>query len=99
MRSRTPKVLHHLGGRSMLGHVLAGAAPLGAVRAVVVVGPGREAVREPLGAVAPPAPGVVREEQNGSGDAGAVARDALGEVTGAVLIVNGDAPLLRAETL
>ena len=30
MRSRTPKVLHELGGRTMLGHVLAAAAPLGA---------------------------------------------------------------------
>jgi bifunctional UDP-N-acetylglucosamine pyrophosphorylase / glucosamine-1-phosphate N-acetyltransferase len=99
MRSRTPKVLHHLGGRSMLGHVLAAAAPLGAGRTVVVVGSGREAVAEHLTAVAPHATAVVQEEQNGSGHAAAVALDALGEVPGAVLIVNGDAPLLRAETL
>jgi bifunctional UDP-N-acetylglucosamine pyrophosphorylase/glucosamine-1-phosphate N-acetyltransferase len=38
MRSTTPKVLHRLGGRSMLGHVLAAAAPLRAARTVVVVG-------------------------------------------------------------
>ncbi len=99
MRSATPKVLHRLGGRSMLGHVLAAAAPLGAARTVVVVGSGRDMVTEHLADVAPEAAAVVQEEQLGSGHAAAVALDALGEVSGAVLIVNGDAPLLRAETL
>ncbi len=99
MRSRTPKVLHELGGRSMLGHVLAAAEPLGAARTVVVVGSGREAVAEHLGRVAAHARPVVQEEQRGSGHAAAVALDALGPVDGAVLIVNGDAPLLRRETL
>jgi bifunctional UDP-N-acetylglucosamine pyrophosphorylase/glucosamine-1-phosphate N-acetyltransferase len=99
MRSRTPKVLHTLGGRTLLGHVLAAAAPLGAGRTVVVVGSGREAVAEHLTEVAPGADAVVQEQQLGSGHAAAVALDALGEVPGAVLILNGDAPLLRAETL
>jgi bifunctional UDP-N-acetylglucosamine pyrophosphorylase/glucosamine-1-phosphate N-acetyltransferase len=99
MRSRTPKVLHRLGGRSMLGHVLTAAAPLGAARTVVVVGSGREAVAEHLAEVAPHATAVVQEQQLGSGHAAAVALDALGDVPGAVLILNGDAPLLRAETL
>jgi bifunctional UDP-N-acetylglucosamine pyrophosphorylase/glucosamine-1-phosphate N-acetyltransferase len=99
MRSRTPKVLHRLGGRSMLGHVLTAAAPLGAARTVVVVGSGREAVAEHLAAVAPHATAVVQEQQLGSGHAAAVALDALGDVPGTVLILNGDAPLLRAETL
>ncbi|MCZ2804089.1 bifunctional UDP-N-acetylglucosamine diphosphorylase/glucosamine-1-phosphate N-acetyltransferase GlmU [Modestobacter sp. VKM Ac-2983] len=99
MRSRTPKVLHPLGGRSLLGHVLAAAAPLRAAQTVVVVGSGREAVAEHLSEVAPGALPVVQEEQLGSGHAAAVALDALAEVTGAVLILNGDAPLLREETL
>ncbi|MCZ2836425.1 bifunctional UDP-N-acetylglucosamine diphosphorylase/glucosamine-1-phosphate N-acetyltransferase GlmU [Modestobacter sp. VKM Ac-2985] len=99
MRSRTPKVLHPLGGRSLLGHVLAAAAPLRAAQTVVVVGSGREAVAEHLGGIAPGALPVVQEEQLGSGHAAAVALDALAEVTGAVLILNGDAPLLREETL
>ena len=99
MRSRTPKVLHRLGGRSMLGHVLAAAAPLGAARTVVVVGSGREAVAEHLAEIAPDVQPVVQEQQLGSGHAAAVALDALGEVSGAVLILNGDAPLLRAATL
>jgi len=99
MRSSTPKVLHTLGGRSMLGHVLAAAAPLAAARTAVVVGSGREQVTEHLARIAPDALPVVQEQQNGSGHAAAVALDALGEVPGPVLIVNGDAPLLTTATL
>jgi bifunctional UDP-N-acetylglucosamine pyrophosphorylase/glucosamine-1-phosphate N-acetyltransferase len=99
MRSTTPKVLHTLGGRSLLGHVLAAAAPLGAGATVVVVGSGRSAVEEHLRAVAPAAVPVVQEEQRGSGHAAAVALAAVPELDGPVLIVNGDAPLLRAATV
>jgi bifunctional UDP-N-acetylglucosamine pyrophosphorylase/glucosamine-1-phosphate N-acetyltransferase len=99
MRSSTPKVLHTLGGRSLLGHVLAAAEPLNAGATVVVVGAGREAVEEHLGQVAPGALPVVQEEQRGSGHAAAVALDALPDVEGPVLLVNGDAPLLRAATV
>ena len=99
MRSRTPKVLHTLGGRSMLGHVLAAVEPLGARRVVVVVGAGREAVEQHLAEVAPQARPVVQEQQNGSGHAAAVALAAVPDVTGDVLIVNGDAPLLRTATV
>ena len=99
MRSSTPKVLHALGGRSMLGHVLAAAEPLGAGATVVVVGAGREAVEAHLAAVAPGALPVVQEEQRGSGHAAAVALAAVPDVEGPVLLVNGDAPLLRTETV
>jgi bifunctional UDP-N-acetylglucosamine pyrophosphorylase/glucosamine-1-phosphate N-acetyltransferase len=99
MRSRTPKVLHALGGRSMLGHVLAAAEPLGAAATVVVVGAGRDAVEEHLARIAPAALPVVQEEQRGSGHAAAVALAAVPDLEGPVLLVNGDAPLLRAETV
>ncbi|MGY1814269.1 bifunctional UDP-N-acetylglucosamine diphosphorylase/glucosamine-1-phosphate N-acetyltransferase GlmU [Blastococcus sp. SYSU D00820] len=99
MRSATPKVLHTLGGRSMLGHVLAATAPLGAGTTVVVVGAGRAAVAEHLAAVAPETLPVVQEEQNGSGHAAAVALAAVPHLEGPVLVVNGDAPLLRPETV
>ena len=99
MRSSTPKVLHALGGRSMLGHVLAAAEPLGAGATVVVVGSGREAVEAHLAEVAPAALPVVQEEQRGSGHAAAVALAAVPDVDGPVLLVNGDAPLLRTETV
>ena len=105
MKSRRPKVLHELAGRSMLGHVLAATAPLGAARTAVVVGAGRELVAASL-----PDSGlaglssVVQEQQLGTGHAVRVALDAL-HAEGAfapddaVLVLPGDTPLLRAETL
>jgi bifunctional UDP-N-acetylglucosamine pyrophosphorylase/glucosamine-1-phosphate N-acetyltransferase len=99
MRSSTPKVLHSLGGRSLLGHVLAAVEPLHAGTTVVVVGAGREAVEEHLAAIAPDALPVLQAEQRGSGHAAAVALDAVPDVDGPVLLVNGDAPLLRAATV
>jgi len=99
MRSAMPKVLHTLGGRSMLGHVLAAVEPLGAVHTVVVVGAGREAVEDHLAAIAPKALPVEQQEQRGSGHAAAVALAALPDVEGPVLIVNGDSPLLRPATV
>src|SRR4051794_2281027 len=99
MRSARPKVLHELGGRSMLGHVLAACAPLVAGRTVVVVGAGRAMVEDHLGRIAPDALPVVQEEQLGSGHAAALALDAVPDVDGPVLLVNGDAPLLRTETV
>jgi bifunctional UDP-N-acetylglucosamine pyrophosphorylase / glucosamine-1-phosphate N-acetyltransferase len=99
MRSSTPKVLHSLGGRSLLGHVLAAAAPLRAGATVVVVGSGRDAVEAHLAQIAPEALAVVQHEQNGSGHAAAVALAAVPDLDGPVLLVNGDAPLLRASTV
>src|SRR4051795_3864004 len=77
MRSATPKVLHPLGGRSMLGHVLAAAEPLRAGHTLVVVGAGRDAVAAHLADIAPAARAVVQEEQRGSGHAAAVALAAV----------------------
>ncbi|MGY2064512.1 bifunctional UDP-N-acetylglucosamine diphosphorylase/glucosamine-1-phosphate N-acetyltransferase GlmU [Blastococcus sp. SYSU DS0619] len=99
MRSSRPKVLHELGGRSMLGHVLAAAAPLGAGTTVVVVGSGRDQVEQHLAQIAPAALPVLQEEQLGSGHAAAVALAAVPDLEGAVLIVNGDSPLLTTGTL
>ncbi|SFE17778.1 bifunctional UDP-N-acetylglucosamine diphosphorylase/glucosamine-1-phosphate N-acetyltransferase GlmU [Blastococcus tunisiensis] len=99
MRSATPKVLHTLGGRSLLGHVLAAAEPLGAGTTVVVVGSGRDQVEAHLGQIAPSALPVVQEEQLGSGHAAAVALAAVPDLEGAVLVLNGDSPLLTSATL
>ena len=99
MKSATPKVLHTLGGRSLLGHVLAATAPLGAQHTVVVVGAGREAVEDHLAAIAPHAVPAEQKEQRGSGHAAAVALAAVPDLAGRVLIVNGDSPLLRTGTV
>jgi bifunctional UDP-N-acetylglucosamine pyrophosphorylase / glucosamine-1-phosphate N-acetyltransferase len=99
MRSATPKVLHEVAGRSLVGNVLAACAPLGADATVVVVGAGREAVTAHLAGIAPAAVPVVQAEQRGTGHAARVALDALPELDGTVLLLPGDAPLLRTETL
>lgn len=97
MRSATPKVLHTLCGRSMLGHVLAAVAPLEPDHTLVVVGHGRERVAAAIdGTAARP---VVQEEQRGTGHAVRTAMRSLSDVRGTVVVVPGDTPLLTADTL
>jgi bifunctional UDP-N-acetylglucosamine pyrophosphorylase / glucosamine-1-phosphate N-acetyltransferase len=95
----TPKVLHAIAGRSLLGHVLAAAGPLHAEHTVVVVGHGRDQVIEHLATIAPAAQSVVQEQQNGTGHAARVALAALGTVHGTLVVLPGDAPLLTSPAL
>ena len=95
----TPKVLHPLCGRTMLGHVVAAARGLDPEHLVVVVGHAREQVTAQLAEVDPAARAVVQEQQNGTGHAVRVALEALPDLTGTVVVVPGDAPLLTASTL
>ena len=100
MRSVRPKVLHEVAGRSLLGHVVAAAAELQPGRLVVVVGHGRDEVREHLAGIAPDAVTVVQEEQRGTGHAVRITLEALGPVSGgSVVVLAGDTPLLRGSTL
>ncbi|MDQ3715298.1 MAG: bifunctional UDP-N-acetylglucosamine diphosphorylase/glucosamine-1-phosphate N-acetyltransferase GlmU [Actinomycetota bacterium] len=98
MASATPKVLHEIGGRSLLGHVLAAAAPLRAAQHLVVVGAGRDVVAAHVAGIAPDAATVVQADQLGSGHATALALEQVRE-PGPVLILNGDVPLLTSGTL
>lgn len=100
MKSRTAKVLHEIGGRSLVAHALHALSGAGASRTVVVVGHGREQVGPHVEQVAPHAQVVVQHEQNGTGHAVAEALAALPEaVTGTVLVTYGDVPLLEPQTL
>ena len=99
MKSALPKVLHPILGRSLVGHVLAAAEPLKAERTLVVVGVGAERVAAHLGEVAPHAEAVLQAEQHGTGHATRVALEAAPEVAGTVVVLTGDTPLLRPETL
>lgn len=100
MRSSLPKVLHPVLGRTMLGHVLTTTAEaFPAIEVAVVVGHGADLVRQHLAEVAPDATAVLQERQRGTGDAVAVALAALPEVTGTVIVLNGDIPLVRPQTL
>src|SRR6185295_16491942 len=93
------KVLHEMAGRTLVGHTLAAAAPLGADTTLVVVGAGRDAVSAHLADIAPHAVPVVQAEQRGTGHAARVALEAAPDVDGTVLVLPGDTPLLRTETL
>jgi bifunctional UDP-N-acetylglucosamine pyrophosphorylase/glucosamine-1-phosphate N-acetyltransferase len=99
MRSRTPKVLHELCGRSMLGHVLAAASDLRPGRLVVVVGQGRDQVIPHVAGQAPDARVVVQPRQLGTGNAVRVALESAGPIHGVVVVTYGDTPLLRGQTL
>jgi bifunctional UDP-N-acetylglucosamine pyrophosphorylase/glucosamine-1-phosphate N-acetyltransferase len=95
----TPKVLHPIGGRTLLGHVVSAARALDPEHLVVVVGHAREQVTAHLSELDPAARAVVQEQQNGTGHAVRVAVEALPALTGTVVVVPGDAPLLTAQTL
>ena len=104
MHSATPKVLHQVAGRSLLGHVLEAAAALDPEHVVVVVGHGREAVVAHVQEIAPWALTVVQETQSGTGHAVRVAiadLDSRGISLGdaPVVVLTGDTPLLTGTTL
>jgi len=97
MRSELAKVLHRAGGRTLLEHVIRACLPLKAVQLLVVVGHQADevgAVAESLGAQV-----VVQQPQRGTGHAIQVARRAIRRSAKVALVVPGDAPLLRTETL
>jgi bifunctional UDP-N-acetylglucosamine pyrophosphorylase / glucosamine-1-phosphate N-acetyltransferase len=102
-RSATSKVLHRAAGRSLLGHVLGSLGPLGLERVLVVVSPDGQDVEAEVAAWDAQMPQVVttvvQPEQRGTGDALDVALRALPEDVTRVLVLPGDTPLLRPETL
>jgi len=96
LKSSLAKVLHRAGGRTLVEHVVRVGAALKAKKTVVVIGHQAEqvaAVVEPLGAET-----VLQQPQRGTGHAMQVARRALGNAK-LVVVLPGDAPLVRAETL
>jgi bifunctional UDP-N-acetylglucosamine pyrophosphorylase/glucosamine-1-phosphate N-acetyltransferase len=99
MRSDTPKVLHRIAGRSMLGHVLDTVRVLTPERLALVVGPGMEDVAAEGRAAAPAIETYVQAERRGTADAVLAAAAALDGHAGDVLVLYGDTPLLMSETL
>ncbi len=97
MRSPYPKVLHLLAGEPLVIHVLETALRLSPDRVLVVVGYKAELVKEALRGY--PVEFVLQKEQLGTGDAVKRCEEALGDFSGEVLVLCGDVPLLRSETL
>ena len=96
MKSELPKVLHKLAGTSLLQHVLAAAAQLGETRTVVITGHGADQVEAAAGASG--AVFVRQLPQLGTGHAVQQAVPALDPANAVTLILNGDVPLIRADT-
>jgi bifunctional UDP-N-acetylglucosamine pyrophosphorylase/glucosamine-1-phosphate N-acetyltransferase len=99
MKSATPKVLHAISGRSLVGHVVAAARALDPENLVVVVGHAREQVTAHLAGTDPGIRTAVQHEQNGTGHAVRVALEELPALSGTVVITAGDTPLLTAGAL
>ncbi len=104
MKSATPKVLHQIAGRSLLGHVIEAAATIEPEHLVVVVGHGGDQVIAHLDEVAPWVATVEQVQRNGTGHAVRIALEFLSErgvETGEapVVILTGDTPLLTGDSL
>jgi bifunctional UDP-N-acetylglucosamine pyrophosphorylase / glucosamine-1-phosphate N-acetyltransferase len=99
MKSDLPKVLHLLAGATLLAHVVEAARSAGLARLAVVVGPGMDEVAAAAATLDPEPAVFVQAEQLGTADAVKAARQGLDKFDGQVLVLYGDTPLLRAETV
>jgi bifunctional UDP-N-acetylglucosamine pyrophosphorylase/glucosamine-1-phosphate N-acetyltransferase len=95
MKSNLPKVMHRIGGRSLIGHVLDCLAPLGLARIVAVIAPGMDSVEKEVA----PHGVAFQAEQLGTGHAVGSAREALKGFSGDILVVYGDTPFVATATL
>ena len=99
MKSTKPKVLHEVLGLPLVDHVLRAAGELNGEKTLVIVGHGRDQVQDHLGKAHPGVLTAVQEEQNGTGHAVKIALDALGSISGPVLVLAGDTPLLTTSDM
>ncbi len=99
MKSSTPKVLHAVGGRSMLAHVMATASALAPERMAVVIGDHSPAVGDAARAERADVAVVVQAPPRGTGDAVRKATPALDGFSGVVVVLYADTPLVSEETL
>lgn len=100
MKSRRAKVLHELGGEPLIAHVSRAAQALEPSSIIVVVGHQAEEVEQAtLAAVGHLASFVIQEKQRGTGDAVESARSRLENSDSLVLVLSGDVPMIRVETL
>jgi bifunctional UDP-N-acetylglucosamine pyrophosphorylase/glucosamine-1-phosphate N-acetyltransferase len=98
MKSSTPKVLHPIAGRTLVGHVLNAVDALAPKNVRVVVGAGREQVEAHIAEIAPKAVTVFQEKRGGTGHATQLALAGLNP-TGTILVLAGDTPMLTGTSL
>ena len=99
MRSALPKALHMIGGRTLLAHVLTAAKQAGGSDIAVVVGPDHDAVAAEALALAPDAEIFEQAQRRGTAHAVLSARKAIARRPNDILVMFGDTPLVRPQTL
>lgn len=99
MRSQTPKVLHEIAHRPMIGHVLHAAGAAGVARRAVVVGHGADTVRDAVGRLDAAAEVFEQTERLGTAHAVRSAAPAVSDELHDIVILYGDVPLVTPETI
>jgi bifunctional UDP-N-acetylglucosamine pyrophosphorylase/glucosamine-1-phosphate N-acetyltransferase len=99
MRSLRPKVLHEIAGRSLLAHVLRAVRAAGGTSEAVVVGPDADAVAAEARRVLSDVDIFVQSERLGTAHAVLAAKAAISRGADDVLVIYGDTPLIRPQTL
>ncbi|MGE0239325.1 MAG: bifunctional UDP-N-acetylglucosamine diphosphorylase/glucosamine-1-phosphate N-acetyltransferase GlmU [Parvibaculaceae bacterium] len=99
MRSDLAKVLHKAAGLSLLGHVLRSTKAANPERTVVISGPDMPEVGAEAQRIVPQATVAIQEKRQGTGHAVSMAADGLKGFEGTVLVLYGDVPLIRSETI
>ena len=97
MESELPKVLHKVGGKPMVSHVIQRAVELGAEKIISIIGYQYELVKETIGNE--PTQFAIQLEQLGTGHAVLQCASQLSEFDGSVLVLSGDVPLISFSTL
>src|SRR5690606_33880839 len=99
MRSATSKLLHTVAGRSLVSHAIRSGEAVRPQRMIAVVGAMRDQVEAHLGEVAPEVQIVAQtDDAYGTGHAMRCAMAALGELSGEVVVLGGDVPMLHGDT-
>jgi len=99
MRANLPKVMHRIGGRTLLAHVLVAAAKAGCRDIAVVVGPNHDVVADEARGTLRNAQIFEQRERRGTGHAVLAARKAIMRGADDILVIFGDTPLLSVDTL
>lgn len=99
MNSELPKVLHQIAGAPMLVHAMKSGGALDPAHTVIVAGHGADLVEAAAKAYDPDVTVAIQSEQLGTAHAVSQARSALADFDGDALVLYGDTPFIRAETL
>ncbi len=99
MKSALPKVLHTVAGLPLVGHAIRSAQEAGCNRLAVVIGPDRPDVAKAVAAIAPEAQVFEQKERRGTAHAVLQAAPAIEAGCRALVVLFGDTPLIRAETI